>query len=84
MDLFQSSGKWEEKTPTQLGPLERANLNHWKPEDGNRSSFRNVVFSSLENTGRWKSKKKTVILCVIRHRQNPSEYTLWASLQGEE
>jgi hypothetical protein len=45
------------KTPTQLGPLERANLNHWSvsrcllppplPEDGNRSSFRNIVFSSL-------------------------------------
>jgi hypothetical protein len=28
------------------------------PEDGNRSSFRNVVFSSLWNTGRWKSPKK--------------------------
>jgi hypothetical protein len=28
LDLFPSSGK-EGKTPTQLGTLERANLNHW-------------------------------------------------------
>jgi hypothetical protein len=31
MDLFPSSGEDGEKTPTQLGPLERANLNHWTP-----------------------------------------------------
>jgi hypothetical protein len=43
--------KWGGKTPTQLGPIERANLHHWvgvsppSLEDGNRSSFRNVVFS---------------------------------------
>jgi hypothetical protein len=49
------------KTPTLLGPLERANHNHCtlskgpnlvgvlppSPEDGNRSSFRNVAFSSF-------------------------------------
>jgi hypothetical protein len=33
--------------PTQLSPLERASLNHWTylrpPEDGDRSSLRNVV-----------------------------------------
>jgi hypothetical protein len=27
LDLFPSSGEGGEKTPTQLGPLERANLN---------------------------------------------------------
>jgi hypothetical protein len=27
--LFPSSGKREENTPTQLDPLEKANLNHW-------------------------------------------------------
>jgi hypothetical protein len=43
------------------------------PKDGNRSSFRNVVFSSLLNTRRWKSPKSSVILCVIHHRQNPTE-----------
>jgi hypothetical protein len=56
--MFSSSHEgWE--TPTLLGPLERANLNHWlslsngldrvgvsqpSSEDGNRCSFRNVVF----------------------------------------
>jgi hypothetical protein len=31
LDLFPYSGKrgWGKKTPTHLGPLERANLNHW-------------------------------------------------------
>jgi hypothetical protein len=28
LDLFPSSGQGG-KTPSQLGPLERANLNHW-------------------------------------------------------
>jgi hypothetical protein len=34
------------KTPTLLGPLEGANVDHClpSPEDGNRSSFRNVFF----------------------------------------
>jgi hypothetical protein len=32
------------------------------PEDGNRSSFRNVVFSIFYNTGRWKKSKNPVIL----------------------
>jgi hypothetical protein len=58
---FPSSGEWKE-TPTLLGPLERAQLNHGtiskgpnrvyvslpSPEKGNRSSFRNVVFWYLE------------------------------------
>jgi hypothetical protein len=30
LNLFPSSGKGGGKTPTQLGPLERANLNHWR------------------------------------------------------
>jgi hypothetical protein len=60
LDLFLSSGEVRE-TPTLLGPLERANLSYWgylflkNPtelgvfpclDDGNRSSFWNVVFSS--------------------------------------
>jgi hypothetical protein len=40
------------KTPTQFGHLERANHTH-----GNRSSFRNVVFSILLNTGQWRKSK---------------------------
>jgi hypothetical protein len=43
------------------------------PEDGNRSSFRNVVFSGFYNTGQWTTSKTPVILSVIQHRQNPSE-----------
>jgi hypothetical protein len=47
LDMFPSAGEWE--TPTLLGPLERSNLNHPfsdSPDDGNRSSFRSVLFSS--------------------------------------
>jgi hypothetical protein len=58
-DLFPSSSD-EMETPTLLGYLERANFNHCiqskgpnrldnslpSPEDGNRYSLRNVVFSS--------------------------------------
>jgi hypothetical protein len=60
LDLFLSTSELRE-TSTVLVPLERTNLNYWialskrpirtgvsffSPEDGNRSSFRNVVFSS--------------------------------------
>jgi hypothetical protein len=34
------------------------------PEDGNRSSFRNIVFSSLYNTGRWKRSKNPGLSCI--------------------
>jgi hypothetical protein len=62
LDLFPSSGDYRE-TPTLLGHLEKANLNHWRlalpkgpnrvgisfpsPEDGIRSSFWNIMFSSI-------------------------------------
>jgi hypothetical protein len=58
---FRPQVKVGKKTPTQLGPLERANLNHWtevlssspvSPEDGNRCSFRNVVFSRIPGDGK--------------------------------
>jgi hypothetical protein len=42
LDLFPSSGEGG-KTPTLLGPLERANLIP-SPEDRNRSSFRMLCF----------------------------------------
>jgi hypothetical protein len=59
LDLFPSSGE-EQEAPTVLGPLERANPNHWSPspEKGNRCGFRNVGFSSFQNTGRWTKSKK--------------------------
>jgi hypothetical protein len=44
------------------------------PDKGNRSSFRNVVFSDVfQNTGRWTKSKTPVIPSVIHHRQNPLE-----------
>jgi hypothetical protein len=54
--VFLFSGDWE--TPTLFGPLEGANLlslvqgpnragvSH-SPDDGDRASFRNIVFSSV-------------------------------------
>jgi hypothetical protein len=45
------------KTPTQLGPLERANLNHWTDPFSETSCF---LFSRMPDDG--KSPKKTVIL----------------------
>jgi hypothetical protein len=54
--------------PTQLGPLERASLNHWTE----RSSLRNVVVFCLLHTRRWtESKISPIVLCNIHHRQNP-------------
>jgi hypothetical protein len=54
-DMFPPSGEGGEKTPTQLGPLERANLNHWIAPV--RYSFRNVVFSIYRIPGDGKSSK---------------------------
>jgi hypothetical protein len=61
LDFPAPNKEWE--TATVLGPLKRANLNHWvlavskgssniggslsSPEDGKRSSFRNVVLSGV-------------------------------------
>jgi hypothetical protein len=41
-----ASGQGTE-TLNLLGPLEKANVIHWTIDDGNRSGFRNVVFSSF-------------------------------------
>jgi hypothetical protein len=40
-------------------------------EDGNRSNFRNDVFSSFQNSRRWTKPRIPVILSAIYHRQNP-------------
>jgi hypothetical protein len=57
--------------PTQLGPLERARSPH-PPEDGDRSSLRNVVVFCLLHTRRWmESKISPIVLYNIHHRQNP-------------
>jgi hypothetical protein len=46
-------------------------------EDGHRFSFLNAMFSSTQNSGRWTKYRNAVTLCVIYHRQNPSESILW-------
>jgi hypothetical protein len=51
----------EEETHTLLGPLARAKLNHWITDNGNRSSFRNVVFSYIQNPGRWTKSRNPAI-----------------------
>jgi hypothetical protein len=43
------------------------------PEDGNKSSFRNVDILLIYNTGRWRKSINPVLLSVIQHRQNPSD-----------
>jgi hypothetical protein len=61
LDLFPSSGKRLE-TPTIMGPSERFTLgfckgpnsvgvSHLLPEDGNRSSFRNIMFFRISDDG---------------------------------
>jgi hypothetical protein len=64
-----------EKTPTHLCPSERANLNHWTEslmtETGPVSETSCFLFSRIPDDG--KKPKNPVILCVIRHRQNPLE-----------
>jgi hypothetical protein len=51
------------KTPTLLGPLERANLNHW-------SSICNVYWWL------WKTKQKELSDAIFqKEREAPQEYT---------
>jgi hypothetical protein len=47
------------------------------PEDGNRSSFRNAVFSSVKNSGCWTKSRNPVILNQAFSLQL-SHYTIWA------
>jgi hypothetical protein len=44
LDLFPPSGEGVEKAPTQLGPLQIANLNHWATP---------VRFTHLFNPSAW-------------------------------
>jgi hypothetical protein len=70
LDLFPSSGE-ERETPTQLGPIESANLNHWiwfSPEDGSLPvSETCVLVFRIPDDGKT-PKTPTVLFC---HRQNP-------------
>jgi hypothetical protein len=44
LDLFPSSGEGEGEHTYSVGPLRESQSQSPSPEDGNRSSFRNVVF----------------------------------------
>jgi hypothetical protein len=89
---------WGGKTPTQLGPLERPKQwlrlalskgpTNWvgvfAPSlDGNRSSFRNVVFSSFYNTGRWITER---VHCISKRGATWNEiflkFILFATPRG--
>jgi hypothetical protein len=48
MDPFPSSGK-ERKTPTLLGPLERANLNHCKTQSKNQSQSQSQSYITTDS-----------------------------------
>jgi hypothetical protein len=67
---------WGGGTPILWDPLERTDLNH-------SFSFRNAVFSSFYNTGRWTKSENPAILSVIHHRQNSLESTpKWESVMS--
>jgi hypothetical protein len=45
------------------------------PENGDKSSFRNIAFSSFQNTGRCTKSKIPVIVRVMHHCQSPLKST---------
>jgi membrane-bound acyltransferase YfiQ involved in biofilm formation len=51
------------------------------PEDGNRSSFQNVVFSSFLEYQTMVIVQKLVISSVIHHHKNRLESTSWICMQ---
>jgi hypothetical protein len=52
------------------------------PEDGNRCSFQNAVFSSISNSGGWKKSRNPVILSVTHCPQNPTERIRFCQQRG--
>jgi hypothetical protein len=63
--LYPSSCMWKTKNPTTFRRLDLFILPH-PPEDGDRSSLRNVVVFCLPHTRRWiKSKTSPIALCYI-------------------
>jgi hypothetical protein len=51
----------------------RVGVSPSSPEDGNRSCFRNVVFSSFLDYRAMNNVQAPVILSVVHHRQNQLE-----------
>jgi hypothetical protein len=52
LDLFPSSGEGGGEDTYSVGPLIKSKAQSPSPEDGNRSSFRNVVFSRIPDDGK--------------------------------
>jgi hypothetical protein len=75
MDMFPSSVLGRE-TPTLLGLLLRANLNHWTragvslptPEDAKHTQFPKGCFLVIKNSEQWIKSTNPVILSVMHHR----------------
>jgi hypothetical protein len=82
LDGIPSSGDGR-VAPALLGLLEWANFSNWTDsfQDRNWSSFRNAVFSSTQNAGRWARCRTPVILSVIHNWQNPLDSSLSIQLQ---
>jgi hypothetical protein len=74
LDMFPSSGEGEEKTSTELGPLERANLNHWtkvylvvhyeKPKS--------VTFSCAQQLTNTTKQNFRTFIYILQHNQKHS------------
>jgi hypothetical protein len=77
------------KTPTQLGPLEltlitapalsmepyRGIVSLFSPEDGNKSRFRNVMFSSyleLRTIGKVQNPRNSELFHILRRKLVPT------------
>jgi hypothetical protein len=75
MDLFASSIDGE--THNQPSPPVGASLNHHgfkiALSKGPGSTFRNVVFCSPQNTGRWAKSEDPVLPCVMHNLQDNLE-----------
>jgi hypothetical protein len=77
--MFSSSGEERETSTTMLGPSvseqrmmldlskgpKRVGVSFPSPEDGNWSSFWNVLLSSVQNNGWWTKCTRPVILIII-------------------
>jgi hypothetical protein len=90
---FRPQVKGGKKTPTLLGPLERANLNHWvgvffPPSTWGRKQIQFLKHRVPSNTGLWIKSRNPEIPCVIHHCYNPIETTIsnkyLAMLQAEK
>jgi hypothetical protein len=77
---IQRFGNWDcfRPQPPRIALAEGPNR-----ETGNRSSFRNVVFSCIQNSGRWTQSRDPATLSAIHHRRNPSDSAWPGSLSRE-